>query len=148
MNRTEFALDKFRNGYNCSQAVLSAFAADFNLDVNICLRVASAFGGGIARNQKTCGAVTGALMAIGLNLGATQPHDQHNKTLTYKASNKFKLRFIEKFGSTDCLQLLGADLKTDEGRAIIEKENLFVEVCEKCVAHAVQMAEDLAAPVK
>jgi C_GCAxxG_C_C family probable redox protein len=65
MKRTEQAENYFSNHFNCSQSVLSAFASDLRLSIDNSLKVACAFGAGMGRQQHTCGAVTGALMAIG-----------------------------------------------------------------------------------
>lgn len=68
MTKTEIALDRFENGFNCSQSTFSVFAEELDLDLESALRVAGAFGGGIAGTGSTCGIVTGALMAIGLKI--------------------------------------------------------------------------------
>jgi C_GCAxxG_C_C family probable redox protein len=60
------ALKLFSDGnkYNCAQAVLGAFCEESGLDINIAFKLANGFGGGI-RCGETCGAVSGAVMAIG-----------------------------------------------------------------------------------
>jgi C_GCAxxG_C_C family probable redox protein len=68
MDRSEKALEYFDNKFNCAQSVLIAFAAELGLSDNDSLKVACAFGGGIGRQQLTCGAVTGAAMALGLRV--------------------------------------------------------------------------------
>ena len=68
MSKAEVAVDCFEEGFNCSQAVVSAFAPELGLDRETALRVAAAFGGGMGRTGETCGAVSGALMVIGMQL--------------------------------------------------------------------------------
>ena len=65
MSRADLALSRFSAGFSCSQSVLSAFAPDLGLELDPALRVAAAFGGGMGRTGRTCGAVTSALMALG-----------------------------------------------------------------------------------
>jgi C_GCAxxG_C_C family probable redox protein len=65
------ALENFKNGYNCAQSVLSVLAPDLGLHQDTAMKLSSPFGSGIAYMQETCGAVTGALMAIGLKYGKT-----------------------------------------------------------------------------
>ena len=65
MNNSEEALDLFSNNFNCSQAVFASIGPKIGIDKNSCLKIASGFGGGMGRQQKTCGAVTGAYMALG-----------------------------------------------------------------------------------
>ena len=66
MTKSETALDYFRNKFNCSQAVFAAFGPAYGLSEDSCLKIGCAFGGGMGKQQLTCGAVTGALMALGL----------------------------------------------------------------------------------
>jgi hypothetical protein len=57
MENPEKALSYFIQGYNCSQAVFSTMARHCGIDEDLALKVASGFGGGIGRMQKTCGAI-------------------------------------------------------------------------------------------
>ena len=66
MNNIQNAVDKFQAGFNCSQAILEAYGPDCGLSPIDCLKVSSGFGGGMRRGE-VCGAVTGALMVLGLN---------------------------------------------------------------------------------
>ena len=68
MSHTDLALSRFSEGFSCSQSVLAAFAPELGLDADAALRVSAAFGGGMGRLGDTCGAVTGALMVLGLRL--------------------------------------------------------------------------------
>ena len=65
MNRAETAVATFKGGFNCSQAVLSVFCEELGLDKETAARIAGGFGGGIGHLGETCGAVTGAIMAMG-----------------------------------------------------------------------------------
>ena len=86
--RIDLARSRFSEGFSCSQSVLAAFAPEFGLDVDAALRVAAAFGGGMGRPGHPCGAVTGALMALGLRYGATVV-DPAAKELTYAKARDF-----------------------------------------------------------
>jgi C_GCAxxG_C_C family probable redox protein len=70
--RCERATQCFSEGFNCSQAVLSAFGPEMGLDCETALRVAGMFGAGMGRMGNVCGAVTGAFMVIGLKYSKTQ----------------------------------------------------------------------------
>ena len=72
----------FKEGFNCSQAVLSSFDDDFGLDKDMALKLAAGFGGGMGRMAQTCGAVTGAYMVIGLKHGAITGQDKAAKEHT------------------------------------------------------------------
>ena len=83
MNRKERALGLFKEGFSCSQAVAAAFAEDQGLPVETALRLSQGFGGGMARLAETCGAVTGAIMIIGLKHGRIRAKDDEAKERTY-----------------------------------------------------------------
>ncbi len=65
-DKTQIALEKFAEGYNCAQSVAYTFAAECGLTEDAALKLSCAFGGGMARTQEVCGAVTGALLVLGL----------------------------------------------------------------------------------
>jgi len=138
------AAETFQNGFNCSQAVLSVFAEDFELTKDSCLRLASPFGSGIARMQETCGAVTGALMAIGLKYGKGERGTEEDKAHTYKLSQQFIAAFKEQHQTICCLQLLDRlNINHPEEMAEIKKRNLFQCNCSKYVQSAVEITESI-----
>jgi C_GCAxxG_C_C family probable redox protein len=109
MTRTDTALSLFSEGYNCAQAILAAFAPEGAADREVYLKISSAFGSGIASTGSTCGAVTGALMAIGMNLGPSQKgHPIHNLKLERKY-RKFLKEFNSRHSTTLCNPLRGKD---------------------------------------
>lgn len=77
--RVKCAEDMFNKGYVCSQAVFAAFSDMFGLDKEMALRIGNGFGGGIARKQEICGAVSGAIMVIGLKHGKVEADDSLSK---------------------------------------------------------------------
>lgn len=76
MNNVERAVSSFKEGFSCSQALLSTYGPEPGVDRRTALRVSGAFGGGICRMGETCGAVTGALMVVGLKYGRTMAEDE------------------------------------------------------------------------
>ncbi|MCX7031789.1 MAG: C-GCAxxG-C-C family protein, partial [Spirochaetes bacterium] len=79
MNRPERADQLFRQGTNCAQAVACAFAEDLGADRGLTLRLATGFGGGMGHTGGTCGALTGAFMALGIAFGMKETGDQAAK---------------------------------------------------------------------
>jgi C_GCAxxG_C_C family probable redox protein len=123
--------------------VLSSFGEELGLGRELALKVAGAFGGGMARMGETCGAVTGALMVIGLKYGMTQAKDEAARDKTYKLAHEFAARFKARHGSMVCRELLGYDLsKPDERKAALEK-GLFTTLCPQLVRDAVEIVEQL-----
>lgn len=73
MSYAERAVALHQAGSNCAQSVLGSCCKQFHLDAETAYRLGAFFGGGM-RMGETCGAVTGALMALGLQFG-----DQNNR---------------------------------------------------------------------
>lgn len=144
MKKEEKALEYFDNNYNCAQSVLVAFAPDAGLSEDESLRVACAFGGGIGRQQLTCGALTGAAMTIGLKLGKGKLDGDDKKILSYSKTMELFEEFKKMNGSTDCLKLLeGLNMNDANDHQVIEGRNLYHTHCRKYVSDAVQLTDKL-----
>jgi C_GCAxxG_C_C family probable redox protein len=133
VTKTENALKDFESGFSCAQAVFTAFAQDAGLPADVTNCIACAFGGGIARRGLTCGAVSGALMVIGLKYGNTKAEDKEAKNMTYAKVNEFCRLFIERHGSLNCGELLGCDIGTEEGMKYFREQGLAKSKCNKYV---------------
>jgi C_GCAxxG_C_C family probable redox protein len=143
MDKVQKAIDCFKEGFSCSQAVLAAFCEPLGLDRDTALKISQSFGGGMAHMGETCGAVTGAFMAIGLKHGRIHAADEKAKEKTYALVQEFVRRFRCRYGSIICRDLLGYDLnKEDEVKKAQEKQ-LFDEFCPKLVQVAAEILEDL-----
>ena len=144
MKRSENALNYFRTKFNCSQAVFTVFGKEYGLSENDCLKVSCAFGGGMGRQQHTCGAVTGALMAIGIKYGKAMNDPEEKKKETYLKTREFFERFTELNGSVNCKDLLdGLDMNDPDDHKEIMERKLFDIRCEKYVADAVKIIETI-----
>lgn len=142
MSRVDDAVALF-DRFNCAQSVFAACGAANGLDEKSCLIVSGAFGGGMARMGETCGAVTGALMALGVRYGeamATDP-DQARGPL-YDRVSTFVDAFKARHGSITCRELTGCDLRTPEGRAQFSARDLHHSLCRNLVASAVELVEN------
>lgn len=141
-SKQERALQVFNNRYNCAQSVLSVFASDLGLSTNLALKLANNFGAGIVYMQQTCGAVTGALMAIGLKYGKGVDGTDDEKELANDMAQHFMTEFKRKHGSVNCLKLLNNnDITTPEGIKFARENNLFQTHCEQFVSDAIVIAE-------
>jgi C_GCAxxG_C_C family probable redox protein len=87
-----------------------------------------------------CGAVSGALMVIGLAHGATAAEDQASREKTYAVTRELCSRFQEHHGSIVCRELLGVDIGTPEGREIAVRTGLFRTRCPAFVRDAAEIA--------
>ena len=143
MNRKDRALGLFKEGFSCSQAVAPVFAEDHGLPVATALRLAQGFGGGMARLAETCGAVTGAILVVGLKHGRTRPEDEAAKERTYALVQELVRRFRARHGALDCRELLGCDIGTAEGRKLVADGKLHDDLCPLLIASAVEILEDI-----
>jgi C_GCAxxG_C_C family probable redox protein len=146
MDRAEKALSYFDNKFNCAQSVLTAFADESGLSEDNSLRVSCAFGGGMGRQQHTCGAVTGAAMALGLRFGKGKNDEEEKKQQTYNLTVELFDEFTKLNGSTNCHELLNnLNMRDDKDLELINEQNLFHTNCRKYVADAVRIAVDIIA---
>lgn len=142
-SKSDLAVDCFKSGFNCSQSVFTAFSVDEGLASETALKVATAFGGGIASTGNVCGAVSGGLLAIGLKYGRCTIEDLKAKEKTYELSRQFMNDFKAHHGSIVCKDILGCDLNTPAGKAEFNSKDLINTKCAGCVRDAVEMLEKL-----
>ncbi len=146
MKKEEIAKRYFRNSFNCAQSVLVAFGPEYGFGEDQCLKVACAFGAGLGRQQLICGAVTGALMALGLKYGKGKEDPESNKKQTYNQSVLFIQEFRRRNKSINCRELLlGLDMNDDNDLAKIKELGLFDTLCHGYVTDAVLITEKLMA---
>ena len=143
MNRVESAVDLFSNGFVCSQAVLASYSEMFGLDKEIALKLATPFGGGIARRGEICGAVNGAIMVMGLKYGVMNTDDRGSREDCYKIIDTFIRSFESRHGSIVCRELLGLSISDPEEYELIKEENLFTTFCPGLVKSAAEILEEL-----
>jgi C_GCAxxG_C_C family probable redox protein len=143
MNDIEQAVSYFKEGFLCSQAIFSTYGPQCGLDQTIALKIASPFGAGIGRFGKTCGAVTGALMVIGLKYGWTNVRKFKEKEKTYEIAREYLSNFISRHGTITCKKLLHCDISTPEGRNLALEKKLFIELCPKFVKDSAEILEEI-----
>jgi len=140
MDKPTRAIEYFRNKFNCSQSVLTTFGPEYGLSEDESLRIATAFGAGMGRQQHICGAITGALMVLGLKYGKGLNDPEEKKIYTYLKTKEFFDEFRRLNGSVNCLDLLeGLDINNPDDHKKIEEKNFFVFRCEKYVSDAVNI---------
>ena len=142
MDKKEMAVDLYNDGFHCSQAVLSAFAADTGITEKQACLLGGCFGAGMKKGE-VCGACTGALMVLGLLYGQYEKGDTASKIHAYEVAEAFLDRFAERNGSYRCNDLLGCDIRTEEGVRYARSRNLFRTLCPKMVEEAVGILEEI-----
>ena len=106
-DRSEEAKNNFLNGMNCAQSVLRAFCDRTGLTPDTAMKLASGFGGGIARQREVCGAISGMCMAADLIRGPGEGTDKAAKDEHYAFIRGLCDAFREETGSIICRELLG-----------------------------------------
>lgn len=107
-SRAQRAVDLFKQGFNCSQAVFASCADIYGItDEKLALRLAASFGGGMGRMRLVCGAASGMFMLAGLHNGSATPHDNEGKMANYAFVQQLAGEFKAKYGSLICAELLG-----------------------------------------
>lgn len=131
MSRSENAVNKFKDGYNCAQSVLFSYSDKLGVTGDLALRAACGFGGGMGRKQEVCGAVTGGILALGLKYGRGEHEDKQKLELTYAKVRELIDMFNEKHDTVNCRELLdGCELSTPEGHQRFISENLKARCCD------------------
>ncbi len=143
MEKTEQARKFFLSGYNCAQSVLLTYAPELHYSTELAQKIAAGFGGGMGKTQETCGAVTGAIMVLGILRGEVAGNNEELKTGSYRSVKTLMREFSDRYGTTRCSELTGCDLNTPEGSARFQEENMMENICAGCVEEAVRILESL-----
>jgi C_GCAxxG_C_C family probable redox protein len=141
LTRVDDAMAAFRSGFSCSQAVCLAFADDYGIDRTMALKLSCSFGAGMARTENTCGAVTGALMVIGMKYGRTATDDLAAREKTYAVANTFIREFLRRRHSINCTDLLGYNLSDPKQLETARQKGLFQTKCAMYVGDAAEILE-------
>lgn len=140
-DKVKLATELFDQKMNCAQSVFAALT-DGQIDKVTAFSTAACFGGGM-RYGEVCGAVTGALMALGYFHGAKEVGDAASK----EKANALAIMFIKKFsqshGAIRCRDLLGYDLTISEDLEQIRREGLFDTACPRFISEAVRIADQM-----
>jgi len=99
--KSEKAIELFKNGYNCAQAVLAVFCEELGLDLETAMKISSSFGGGMGRLKEVCGTVSAMFMAAGLAYSTSE----NNKAEQYKIVQELAQKFKDKNNTIICREL-------------------------------------------
>ncbi len=137
------AMKYFKEGYNCSQAVILAFSDKYDIDETAAVKLASSFGGGMGRMREVCGAVSGMFMVAGLLYGYDDPKAREEKAEHYGRIQELAAEFAKINGSIVCRELLGLTQKKDEPTPSERTEEYYKKrPCEQLVGIAAALMEE------
>jgi len=139
--RAERAVELFKEGYNCSQAVFASCADLYGVtDEQLALRLSASFGGGMGRMRLVCGAASGMFMLAGLHNGSAKPHDNEGKMANYAFVQNLAGQFKGKYGSLICAELLGLAPKPEEPKPAERTQQYYEKrPCSEMVAESVRI---------
>lgn len=142
MTRGERAEALFLEGYNCAQAVVIAFEDLHGLDRETVAKMASSFGGGMARLREVCGSVSGMFLVAGLLYGYDDPKAKEEKAEHYARIQKLAADFQTEHGSIVCRELLGL---TEKKQAPVPEERTAEyykkRPCKKIIGRAAEILD-------
>ena len=142
MNRIELSEKLFKEGFNCSQAVVGAFSDLLPFDHDTLMKLASPFGGGMGRLREVCGAVSGMFMVLGFLKGYDNLSDSEDKKKVYESVQLLAKEFEKENGSIVCRELLGLSLKNDNPTPEKRTEEYYKKrPCVELVKCAVKVLE-------
>lgn len=132
----------FQGSIHCSQIVLSQWAEELGYDREEACRMAAPFGGGCFRGD-TCGAVAGAMIAIGLRYGHCEAGDVEGNAAMIAKTKEFQEKFIEKHGTLDCRELIGYDFSEEGEFEKAMESGILFEKCPDFVNDALAILDEM-----
>lgn len=139
--RAQRAVELFKQGYNCSQAVFTSCADLYGItDEQLALRLSASFGGGMGRMRLVCGAASGMFLLAGLHNGSCTPHDNEGKMANYAFVQDLAGQFKSKYGSLICAELLGLAPRPQEPKPEERTQQYYEKrPCAEMIAEAVRI---------
>lgn len=135
-------IQHFQGGIDCAQVVAMPFAGEFGYDESELARICAPFGCGMLRGE-TCGAVTGALVVLGLAYGQSELGAREEKALMMEKVREFQERFIAERGSTQCRALCGYDLSVPGEMEKCIMNGVMLDECPDNVLCAQKILQEL-----
>jgi C_GCAxxG_C_C family probable redox protein len=122
--------------------VITILGEDLNFDKTQAIKMATPFGGGVARWGTICGAVVGGAMGLGFCYGSTKGEEKENREKTYAKVQQMIREFEKDFGTIQCRDLIHLNLLDPADRKKFQEMNLRQRCCQ-FVARSVESARKL-----
>ncbi|SFH14737.1 C_GCAxxG_C_C family probable redox protein [Desulfotomaculum arcticum] len=143
MNDSNKAIMMVKNGLQCSQAVLANLGEQLDVERKQALRLASGFGGGIALQGDICGAVSGAIMAIGLKHGYDEGPNVNARDKVYFLAQELIQRIKAKHGCYTCRGLTGMEMRRPESLKLFHEQGIPEKICFSVIRDSVEITEEI-----
>ena len=146
MTKEEQAVDIFKQGYACAQAVAGAFCEELGLSLEKALEISCAFGAGFSLNRNTCGALSAMGMVVGAVIG---DHTPQAKKQVYACVKELAQNFENNFKSTQCSVLLkNVSRKSSEKPMELDEQYYKERPCIALISYAARELENWIAQYK
>ena len=142
MRTEEQFAEGFGCGFDCAMQLMSDLAPEVGFTKEQGLKLAACLGVGAGQGSM-CGAVAGALIAIGYKFGNSAPNDMATKGACMAKRADFYERFEKEWGGITCPELLKLDLRKPEDMEIAKEKGLFQKFCPKVCRFAVITAKQI-----
>lgn len=128
------------SGLLCAESVLLALSEELGLESEYFPRIATGLCAGVGRTSNQCGALSGAIMGLGLALG--RDHGKESLEPCFRAVRELVESFTERYGTINCAELIGCDLLTEEGQKYYLENDLWGK-CDDLIKGAIELARPL-----
>jgi C_GCAxxG_C_C family probable redox protein len=131
------------NTYGCAETAFVVLKEAYGLPDSGDAAAAMALNGGVAYSGATCGAITGASLAVGMLEGRRVADHREAKRIARETVAAALVDFERTFGATTCRALTGVDLATDEGHRAFIESGAWRDGCMRQIEHVVRRLADL-----
>ncbi len=140
--RIDEAILKFRSGSNCAQSVLSTYLPKEGIPETIAHKMGAGLGSGVGRKQYICGALNAGAIVLSAHMGNERGDDVVRKDLALERVRQLVKTFEDKFKSSQCIDIIGIDISTAEGRKNALDAGVFRGICVSCVKEICTQLEE------
>ncbi len=127
-------------GFLCSEAVFKALAESQNIKSKFIPKIATGFAAGVGRSGELCGAITGAILGLGLKYGRNKPDDPLFGRRPYWYSTEFIHEMQKKQWKITCKEILELDLRETEARMIYNQLDHWNTTCREIIKDSTDIA--------
>lgn len=141
MSNSDDPFTMCEGGLYCAEGVLKTIAEQAGIESELIPAIATGLCSGLARTCGPCGALTGGVLALNLIYGRDNGGESVEQN--YTRVQELVKRFEHACGSTQCRELLGCDLGTDEGQQMY-RENRLEQRCTGFANTSIRLVRDIA----
>lgn len=140
-SRKENAIQNFREGYNCAQSVIKAYADVIGIDEKKLLSLSSTLGTGMGGLKQTCGAVSAMFMILGAieNNSEADPLERAN---LYKKVRLLGEKFQNENSSLNCKDLIDYTMSDEFDEKFSKEKYNYKRPCEKFVMNVCELIDE------